>query len=525
MNKNIIGFILSIFSVCSSANVSVVFSDEVQFKNCDAPPRVPVVSCKDGDKKAIIQLDDSGNLFGFVTEGKASRTFAVKQISKNGNATYYNSLSDKINEETRVMEYDSPVTKLDEYNKTKRALERAIGIAKKSDPNLVDVLMDHYKDLDHEVLKLNSIVIQARNLLWVQSDKNGNSNCEMTTKCPMKKCGENSYVIFDPVRNIYLPISFHRDSRGNAKFSKDDPKIEMVRTLNGAILKYNDEYKRSRLTSSRKAPQNLQHNATAYFSLQDTRFTDYLKKIIPICPESVKEDIISLGFQTNDERKNLDLVHLVEVVNGKINSQYINKNFLPKNSCRDGDSFYTKESYRESKEYRPRSSGVISWKQANELFKKLKKTNSLAWNDITDGSHARAELMVDMLEEEGIIADKAWASGLLKSEKSPKYWSFHVAPVVYVDNGRGQVEKVVLDPATSDSPVSTDLWLKKMGVTEEGLDEVGFPPSLDAVSSGKTTFSIASRNSYYPGDYSYLTKDQKVEASKRLLADIRQRQI
>lgn len=522
MTKNIILSVLSIFSIYTHA-ASVVFSDDLSFDNCKAPSNVPVVVCENGGKRAIVQINSRGHLLGLVTEGGTSKTFAVKQIVENGVPTYYNSLSDKINEERATSEFTTPITKLQEIAERKKSIEQAIEIAKKENSNILEDLEDFDSDLDDSLNKLKSVVAQASNLLWVNTKKDGNIHCEMSTKCPIKKCGDNHFFIFDPSRNIFMPINYTRDSRGNAKFTKSDSQITIARTMNGAVLELNDDYKTSRLTAARKAPQNLQSNPTAYFSFQDARFSDYLKTIIPHCSQNIKDDIISLGVQTNNERANLDFVHLVEVVNGTINSQYINKKFLPKNSCRDGDSYYTAESYKESQEFVPRSSGVISWKKAGELFEKAKKMKELTWRYTADGCYARAELMVNMMEEEGVIADKAWTSGYLKSKSSPHPWSYHVAPVVYVNNGRGHVQKMIIDPAVANGPVEPDEWLRLMGVNEKNLDQVGFPPSLDAVSVGRNTFTISDRSTFHPQDKTRLTKEQRVTAARALLTDLGKR--
>lgn len=287
------------------------------------------------------------------------------------------------------------------------------------------------------------------------------------------------------------------------------------------FIRYNEEFKHSRLTAARKVPENLQNNVTAYFTFQDPDFSEYLKEVIAQCPTKFKDDIISLGVQTNEERLAIAFVHLVEKVNGNITSQYINKEFLPAGIRLKGNSYYTHEALKDMSKFEPGSVKAISANKAKNLFKKAKAMKNMTWSQPHDGAFARTELMVDMFEKEGVIADKAWASGFLKSKKIKIPWAYHVAPVVYVESSNGNVDKMIIDPLIADRPVSTLEWLSLMGLNSpNSVHNVGFPVPMDANDVGKISFTITNRNAFHPIVVKSMSKEERIKEARRTLAKL-----
>ncbi|POB13981.1 protein-glutamine glutaminase family protein [Halobacteriovorax sp. DA5] len=526
--KKINLLILSILSIYTyGQKVSVEFANDMYFDSCNAPAELPVVICEDGDSQVVLQRNQKGHLFGIYRNGSIKETeiFPVRTISDGKNVIFHNANSEQFVSQRAVEEFDTPAGRLKDMDDAQKSIFSLIRNIHPSHKEIRDSLQNFLEGVENDIERQNEKVTQAYTKMWVQDNSNKNHQCEMATKCTIKKCGDNHYIIFDPSRNVYMPINYSRDNRGNAQFTKNDSYIKYARTLGGAIIERNAEYEKSRLTAQRKAPEVMGNNSSAFFSMQDAGFSDYLKTVLPHCTKEVQGDIIALGRQSVRERDNLDFVHLVDVVNGNINSQYINRQFLPKNSCRDGDSYYASDSYEKVKEYRPRASGVISLQKANELFKKARAMKGMAWKYVQDGCYARSELMVNMFEEEGVVADKAWASGKLKipNQQYP-FWSYHTAPVVYVDNGRGGVSKMIIDPSIASKPIEVNEWLKTMGADASKVDHVGFPPSLDAISVGRTAFGIASRDSYHPQTASnMMSREARAIAAKTLLATYEKR--
>lgn len=509
--------------LCSNAT-SVIFSDEVRFDNCSTPEKVPIVYCKDGDDKAIIQLDESGELMGVVLAEKEARPFSVKSVKENGTTNYYNLLSDEIYEDVNLPEYETPITILKALSSHANRLSKNIDSAKKNQPEIVSELTVLQELVAEHTQRLKILVSRARQeLLWVYSKENGNQNCEQLNsgKCPFLSCGDNHYLLYDVKRGLFLPISYTRNNKGKAKFTENDPTDLIVRGMYTTFIRYNEEFKHSRLTAARKVPENLQNNVTAYFTFQDPDFSEYLKEVIAQCPTKFKDDIISLGVQTNEERLAIAFVHLVEKVNGNITSQYINKEFLPAGIRLKGNSYYTHEALKDMSKFEPGSVKAISANKAKNLFKKAKAMKNMTWSQPHDGAFARTELMVDMFEKEGVIADKAWASGFLKSKKIKIPWAYHVAPVVYVESSNGNVDKMIIDPLIADRPVSTLEWLSLMGLNSpNSVHNVGFPVPMDANDVGKVSFTITNRNAFHPTVVKSFSKEERLEEARRVLANL-----
>lgn len=502
---------------------SVIFSDELRFDDCSVPKNVPIAYCTEGDDKAIIQLDESGELMGIVLGEKEARPFSVKSVKENGTTNYYNLLSDEVYEDVDVPEYETPNTILKALTSHANSLRKNIDSAKQNQTKIVSELTALQELIAEQTQRLKMSVPEARRFLWVYSEENGNQNCEQLNsgKCPFLSCGDNHYLLYDANRGLFLPISYTRNSKGEAKFTKNDPTALIVRGMYTTFIRYNEEFKHSRLTDARKVPENLQNNVTAYFTFQDAKFSDYLKEVIAQCPSRFKDDIISLGVQTNKERSALQFVHLVEKVNGNITSQYINKAFLPAGISRKDNTYYTHEALKDLPKFEPDSIKAISENKAKTLFTKAKAMKNMAWSQAQNGAFARTELMVDMFEKEGVIADKAWASGYLKSKINKNPWTYHVAPVVYVEGSNGKVDKMIIDPLIADRPVTSLQWLSLMGLNNpDFLHNVGFPVPLDAKDVGMISFTITNRDAFHPTVVKSFSKEERLEEARRVLANL-----
>lgn len=103
---------------------------------------------------------------------------------------------------------------------------------------------------------------------------------------------------------------------------------------------------------------------------------------------------------------------------------------------------------------------------------------------IMEGCEQRAYLMAYALERAGIRSKKIWISGEEDLEAHPNPfclhqphgdWSYHVAPAVYVQNSRGQIHLMVLDPVLDNLPLSLTKWCERMGVTLESRKKISQP--------------------------------------------------
>lgn len=110
---------------------------------------------------------------------------------------------------------------------------------------------------------------------------------------------------------------------------------------------------------------------------------------------------------------------------------------------------------------------VIKEDELNQIFKSIASDAKYAFEVIEDGCWARAHIIARELEKKGLRVGKIFAEGTL-AVRTPKaldgqgvMWSYHVAPVIAVDTGRG-VEMRVIDPALFEKPVPVKTWTDKM---------------------------------------------------------------
>lgn len=107
---------------------------------------------------------------------------------------------------------------------------------------------------------------------------------------------------------------------------------------------------------------------------------------------------------------------------------------------------------------------VLSEKNVNNIFSDLASRKDIPFGYPMDGCYARAHQMVQILEEQGIIAGKAFIEGDLfveSSEFGEIGWGYHVAPVVMVKKGNKTIPYVI-DPSLFNKPVPQAEWKAKM---------------------------------------------------------------
>lgn len=101
---------------------------------------------------------------------------------------------------------------------------------------------------------------------------------------------------------------------------------------------------------------------------------------------------------------------------------------------------------------------VISETELSTLFANLAARKDIPFG-YPDGCFARAHKMVHILEDQGIIAGKAFLEGMLfvDTEFGQVGWGYHVAPVVMVKKG-SKILPYVLDPSLFNTAVPQSEW-------------------------------------------------------------------
>ena len=113
----------------------------------------------------------------------------------------------------------------------------------------------------------------------------------------------------------------------------------------------------------------------------------------------------------------------------------------------------------------------LTLQKAEELHKLMAGQPDIVFDYVRDGCYARAQLMIRKMESLGIRAGKVWAFPPSPGEQlqvatphapgGKVKWTYHVAPVVHVRNGKQDVE-MVIDPSLFHHPVTIAEWARSM---------------------------------------------------------------
>ena len=191
------------------------------------------------------------------------------------------------------------------------------------------------------------------------------------------------------------------------------------------------------------------------------------------------------------------LVQLIEKVTNGIRSSLVNEDLIPNGVCEGQDFYYEAEAEEEIDRYLPSCPITpITMEDASRLFQEQKNRSDIAWNYQDDGCYARAHLMTRAFDQEGIVADKVWARGdffIKGNNGNDIIWNYHVAPVVYVEQSNGLIERIVIDPSVSDKPLSVDQWLASFEKNDFNREpEIAlYPLPEDAISYSRTILSFS----------------------------------
>lgn len=166
---------------------------------------------------------------------------------------------------------------------------------------------------------------------------------------------------------------------------------------------------------------------------------------------------------------------------------------------------------------------AITMDRANQLFKKATNMKDIAWKYKPDGCYARAHLMARRFEAEGVRVDKVWIKGDLYVPGTQIRWNFHVAPIVYVKNEQGKIQKMVIDPSLFDKPVTVEEWDNKMSKnTARGSSITAFPFPENAALMERSALAFSSSDPYLPGDNIHMTEESKMQQANQTMKQYKQ---
>lgn len=137
--------------------------------------------------------------------------------------------------------------------------------------------------------------------------------------------------------------------------------------------------------------------------------------------------------------------------------------------------------------------------EARALFDKVvHEMKDIPFGYTEDGCFARAHVVANRLKDQGYRTGKIWIAGRLTDPSNPStQWSYHVATVLYVNQG-GRSEPRVIDPSPTNKKLLTvDEWVKFNNVQVKPT-LVGFPIPEQVTNFGETVISYSSPIPFMP---------------------------
>lgn len=296
------------------------------------------------------------------------------------------------------------------------------------------------------------------------------------------------------------------------------------------------------------SPTPLVDNSYLLENGNSTYYGNYMKSLIPIsiADQEEREKIASfkdptltmlLSYHKNLCKENealkkiftakekvvarlaeLELAEFIQVLaNGSLVGSFVDPSLAPSLGCLYQGVYLNAEAeknlVRLKKNINPdrHVDQTISLAHATELFNKAANMEDIAWKYKPDGCYARAHLMARRFEAEGVRVDKVWIKGDLYVPGTPINWNFHVAPIVYVEDEKGQIQKMVIDPSLFNKPVTVSEWDQRMSKkTLRGSVVTAFPFPENSAFMERSTLSFSSSDPYLPRDNINMTEEQKM---------------
>jgi hypothetical protein len=283
-------------------------------------------------------------------------------------------------------------------------------------------------------------------------------------------------------------------------------------------------------------PQNLEaeKDALSFFKGPETQMALDIYKDLCLDDTKILSDLNAAKEKLYKKVSEAELVQIIKFLDGRVFSDLVDPKKAIAMGCSYEGVYLSKEAQENLELFKKNinpdknTEGAISAKKAKELFNKAADMKDIAWKYKQDGCYARAHLMARRFEAEGVRVDKVWINGNLKVEngKEPIEWRFHVAPIVYVKDASGKIEKMVIDPSLFEGPVTVEEWDKKITKkTKRGSVAVSYPFPDNAASMERASIAFSSSDPYLPGEFiskgqyndKPITEQEKMEMANEVM--------
>ncbi|MBC7427439.1 MAG: hypothetical protein H7336_02435 [Bacteriovorax sp.] len=354
-------------------------------------------------------------------------------------------------------------------------------------------------------------------------------------KCdPVKVDGKDykATMLYESTAGSFVTGSIHLIDKDGIGPKKSVKKIMSARTptplvdnsyyLENAEKSFNSNYLSSML------PASLKQDREKISTYKDPNFDMILSYYKNICGEDNTLDTLLEGKRKLVAKlADLELSEFIQVLgDGSLVGQFVDPTLAPQLGCLYQGVYLNAEAAKNlnrlKKNIHPdkQVDQTISLARATELFNKAANMKDIAWKYKPDGCYARAHLMARRFETEGVRVDKVWIKGDLYVPGTEPLiqWNFHVAPIVYVEDGKGNIQKMVIDPSLFKKPVTVEEWDHKMSKkTARGSVITAFPFPENSAFMERSTLSFSSSDPYLPRDSINMNEDEKMMMSNETM--------
>jgi len=275
-------------------------------------------------------------------------------------------------------------------------------------------------------------------------------------------------------------------------------------------------------------PEKMNAQKSEYSYFKDPGVMQYLSFYKQYCSDQdhVLSNLLTAKDKLIAKLADVELVQFIQLLgDNKLRGYFLDVNKAKKLGCMYNgiylDSSAAKQLNQINKNLFPdKFAQTISMDKARELFNNALKMKDIAFDYKQDGCYARAHLMARRFEAEGVRVDKAWIRGdlIVPDSKPAIEWNFHVAPMVYVEEPKGQIKKIVIDPSLFDRPVTIEEWDKKISKkTIRGSTTTSFPFPENAAFFERSAIAISSSDPYRPDDPFDMSEVKKMKHAEETM--------
>ncbi len=461
--------------------------------------------CKKDDREFFIRGDRYSYSAIEVKKDGSLKAHEVDWIDDNGSPIFYPDLKSGyiFNDEQE----DKFNGKLLEFSAINSVIDKSF-LSDKNDFAIEDKIKKLFlqnKAKLQSSIKNNDIYIENKNGQKVRCERSKDKQCHIL-KCESGKYAERYLFFGNNINSSKFDVfDISQDQVSNKSFNAK----RLVSETGDVLLE------RTRTSDySKTVPSLFRNNANNFMKLVDPKKNTSVQSSINQCGPKLRAKFKKISDHAKKIKNSANMVQYIDIINNEITSFLVNKKSLGDDVCISSGVYYSNEAYKESKQAILKNKGrVVNLKQANDLFKKIKKMESIEWNYTRDGCFARAHLMARELEAQGVKVGKIWARGDLSAvlDGQKESWFYHVAPVIYVKDKKGETKEYVIDPALAKKPLTKKEWLAKMNVNINEVKKRPFPLPDNSKFYGQNVYAITSVEPYDPEIRLGLSEKDKVE--------------